>query len=53
MFAIQGFCFYYIGGLAGAKTRCLLDGGVRYLDCLLKEVTQYCHGLSFTLCPMF
>ena len=28
-------------GLAGAKVRCPLDGGVRDLECLLKEVLLY------------
>ena len=27
----------YIGGSAGAKARCPLDGGVRYLECPLKR----------------
>ena len=31
----------YIGGLAGAKARCLLDRGVCYLECPLKEVPLY------------
>ena len=39
----SGVLFSYIGGLAGAKARCLLDGGVHYLECPLKEVPLYCH----------
>ena len=31
-------CISYIGGSAGTKARrCLLDGGVCYLECLLKR----------------
>ena len=36
MSAIRGFvCISYIGRLAGAWVRCLLDGGVCYLECPL------------------
>ena len=31
-------CINYIGGSVLAKARCPLDGGVRYLECPLKEV---------------
>ena len=39
MSAIRGSIYIsYIGGLADAKARCLLDGGGHYLGCPLKEV---------------
>ena len=31
-------CISYIGGSVGAKARCPLDRGVRYVECPLKEV---------------
>ena len=37
-------CIGYIGGSAGAKARCLLDVGVCYLECPLKEVPLYVHN---------
>ena len=37
-------CISYIGGSASAKARCPLDGGVRYLECPLKEVPLYSHS---------
>ena len=51
MSAIRGsVSISYIGGSAGAKARFPLDGGVRYLECPLKDkVPLYCQGLSFTL----